>query len=104
MLPDAKRVLFTTGDIEGVKTGRWEICGLTCLICVLRFFGCRTCILLVRVSMVLKVVTFSSAIEVSPALALWSSSTDLMLAFGDAICILYVDGLSLRSSSTIWIR
>jgi hypothetical protein len=39
MLPDAKRVLFTTGDVEGVKTGRWEICGLTCLICVLGFFG-----------------------------------------------------------------
>ena len=24
MLPDAKRVLFTTGDVEGVLVGSWE--------------------------------------------------------------------------------
>jgi hypothetical protein len=39
MLPDAKRVLFTTGDVEGVMVGSWENYGLTCLICVLGFFG-----------------------------------------------------------------
>jgi len=39
VLPDAKRVLFTTGNVERVTAGSWENCRLTCLICVLGFFG-----------------------------------------------------------------
>jgi len=39
MLLDARRILFTTGDFEGVVAGSWENCGLTCLISVLGFFG-----------------------------------------------------------------
>jgi hypothetical protein len=67
MLPDAKRVLFTTGDVEGVMVGSWEICGLTCLICVLGFFGLsnvHTCACFQSCDFL------SSAIEVSPALTL----------------------------------
>ncbi len=70
MLLDAKRVLFTTaGDVEGGITGSWEKCGLTCLICVLGFFG-LTNLHNVRVSVVLKVVICPSRKEVSLALAL----------------------------------